>query len=56
MKRVSLVVCVALVFTMVTAGSTLAAGRIFFGIDTGGTGGTYYPLGGMLALMISNAV
>lgn len=28
--------------------------RLFFGIATGGTGGTYYPLGGMLAQLISN--
>lgn len=28
--------------------------RIFFGIATGGTGGTYYPLGGMLAQVLSN--
>lgn len=28
--------------------------RVFFGIATGGTGGTYYPLGGMLAQLISN--
>jgi len=28
--------------------------RVFFGIATGGTGGTYYPLGGMLAQVISN--
>ena len=27
----------------------LAQQRTFFGIATGGTGGTYYPLGGMLA-------
>ncbi|HEY6135132.1 MAG TPA: TAXI family TRAP transporter solute-binding subunit, partial [Rubrivivax sp.] len=26
----------------------------FFGVATGGTGGTYYPLGGMLAQLISN--
>lgn len=32
----------------------LAQGRVFFGIATGGTGGTYYPLGGMLAQLISN--
>ncbi|MGJ5617846.1 TAXI family TRAP transporter solute-binding subunit [Sulfitobacter sp. MF3-043] len=31
-----------------------AAERVFFGIATGGTGGTYYPLGGMLAQLISN--
>lgn len=30
------------------------AQRLFFGIATGGTGGTYYPLGGMLAQLISN--
>ncbi len=30
------------------------AQRTFFGIATGGTGGTYYPLGGMLAQLISN--
>ncbi len=38
--------------TLVTP--AFAAGRTFFGIATGGTGGTYYPLGGMLAQLISN--
>ena len=33
-----------------------AQDRLFFGIATGGTGGTYYPLGGMLAQLISNKV
>lgn len=37
-----------------TAGSAMAQQRVFFGIATGGTGGTYYPLGGMLAQLISN--
>lgn len=32
----------------------VAQERVFFGIATGGTGGTYYPLGGMLAQVISN--
>ncbi len=36
--------------------TSFAADRVFFGIATGGTGGTYYPLGGMLAQMISNKV
>jgi len=31
-----------------------AADRIFFGIATGSTGGVYYPLGGMIAQVISN--
>lgn len=35
-------------------GPAEAQERIFFGIATGGTGGTYYPLGGMLAQVISN--
>ena len=56
MKRVSLLVCAVAVLSLVGAGSGLAADRIFFGIATGGTGGTYYPLGGMLAQMISNKV
>ena len=33
-----------------------AVNRIFFGIATGGTGGTYYPLGSMLAKMLSDTV
>jgi len=39
--------------TLVT-GAAMAQQRVFFGIATGGTGGTYYPLGGMLAQLISN--
>lgn len=38
--------------TLATA--AVAQQRMFFGIATGGTGGTYYPLGGMLAQLISN--
>jgi hypothetical protein len=37
-----------------TALPGFAVDRVFFGIATGGTGGTYYPLGGMLAQLISN--
>lgn len=36
------------------SGTAFAQQRVFFGIATGGTGGTYYPLGGMLAQLISN--
>ena len=39
---------------IVIATGALAQQRMFFGIATGGTGGTYYPLGGMLAQLISN--
>jgi len=42
---------IALVAAATTA---VAQQRVFFGIATGGTGGTYYPLGGMLAQLISN--
>lgn len=43
----------ALVAGLMT-GAAQAQERVFFGIATGGTGGTYYPLGGMLAQVISN--
>ena len=36
------------------ASTAFAQQRLFFGVATGGTGGTYYPLGGMLAQLISN--
>ncbi|MBL0085703.1 MAG: TAXI family TRAP transporter solute-binding subunit [Ideonella sp.] len=39
---------------VIIATGALAQQRVFFGIATGGTGGTYYPLGGMLAQLISN--
>ncbi|MBI9090580.1 MAG: TAXI family TRAP transporter solute-binding subunit [Desulfobacterium sp.] len=56
MKKISLMVCAAFFMTLFASGSAFSADRIFFGIATGGTGGTYYPLGGMLAQMISNKV
>ncbi len=45
---------VAVAVLAVAATTALAQQRMFFGIATGGTGGTYYPLGGMLAQLISN--
>lgn len=47
-------VAVTLLVLAVASGAALAQQRLFFGIATGGTGGTYYPLGGMLAQLISN--
>ena len=44
----------ALVAAAAIATTAVAQQRLFFGIATGGTGGTYYPLGGMLAQLISN--
>lgn len=43
-----------LALAAVATTSAFAQQRVFFGIATGGTGGTYYPLGGMLAQLISN--
>jgi TRAP transporter TAXI family solute receptor len=50
-RRLATVVLVAAAAAATTA---FAQQRVFFGIATGGTGGTYYPLGGMLAQLISN--
>jgi TRAP transporter TAXI family solute receptor len=50
-----LFITVALALTMVFAGTSFAAKK-FFAIATGGTGGTYYPLGGVLAQALSNKV
>jgi len=47
---------VALAAGLAFSAGALAQDRVFFGIATGGTGGTYYPLGGMLAQLISNKV
>jgi TRAP transporter TAXI family solute receptor len=49
-----LVLAISLVMGMLSFG--MAAERQFVAIATGGTGGTYYPLGGALAQMISNNV
>ena len=54
-RYLSLFVTVALALTMVFAGTSFA-GKKFFAIATGGTGGTYYPLGGVLAQALSNKV
>ncbi|HCY84692.1 MAG TPA: immunogenic protein [Desulfobacteraceae bacterium] len=56
MKSITRILFVLAVAGLLFTGQALAADRIFFGIATGGTGGTYYPLGGMLAQMISNKV
>ncbi len=50
-----LFVTVFLALTIVFTGTSFAAKK-FFAIATGGTGGTYYPLGGVLAQALSNKV
>lgn len=54
MKKSWKIVATTLVVAGLVATGAIAQQRLFFGIATGGTGGTYYPLGGMLAQLISN--
>jgi uncharacterized protein len=56
MRHVRLIGTIALATAFAFGGTAAAQDRVFFGIATGGTGGTYYPLGGMLAQLISNKV
>ena len=46
---------IALVAGVAVAGTVTAQAPQFFRIGTGGTAGTYYPIGGLLANAISNA-
>ena len=55
-KRVFLVVSIVLALTLVLAGTSVAQQKKFFVISTGGTGGTYYPLGGILAQALTEKV
>jgi TRAP transporter TAXI family solute receptor len=54
MMKLKTVLLTAALSAGLVAGAVQAQERVFFGIATGGTGGTYYPLGGMLAQVISN--
>jgi len=54
MIRLSRTVCALALSALALAAPAAAQQRVFVGIATGGTGGTYYPLGGMLAQLISN--
>lgn len=56
MKKTIIRACAAAALAVSVAAPSFAAERVFVGIATGGTGGTYYPLGGMLAQLISNNV
>ncbi|MBP7034119.1 MAG: C4-dicarboxylate ABC transporter substrate-binding protein, partial [Syntrophobacterales bacterium] len=55
-KRAFLVVSVVLALSLVLAGASIAQQKKFFVISTGGTGGTYYPLGGILAQALTEKV
>jgi TRAP transporter TAXI family solute receptor len=55
-KRAFLVVSIVVALTLVLAGTLIAQQKQFFVIATGGTGGTYYPLGGILAQALTEKV
>ncbi len=57
-KKKNLVLFVLLIaaFLMIFISPSFAAKKSFFAIATGGTGGTYYPLGGVLAQALSNKI
>jgi TRAP transporter TAXI family solute receptor len=54
-KRLGIIGLGVLVVALALAGPAMAK-KQFFAIATGGTGGTYYPLGGVLAQALSNKV
>ncbi len=55
-KQVFWFVVVVLLLPIAFAGPSFAAKKRFFAIATGSTGGTYYPLGGVLAQALSNKI
>jgi TRAP transporter TAXI family solute receptor len=54
-RRILIAATVLVVLSLSFAAPSLAA-KMFFAIATGGTGGTYYPLGGVLAQALSTKV
>src|SRR6187549_4263210 len=54
LARVPARAVVAVALTAVVVGATIAQDIKFFRIGTGGTAGTYYPIGGLIANAISN--
>ena len=54
-KKMFVALSVLVALTLVFAGNAFAAKK-FFAIATGGTGGTYYPLGGILAQALTEKV
>lgn len=55
-RRSRLTTAAALAGALALAAAGPVAARTFLAIATGGTGGVYYPLGGMLAQLLSNSV
>jgi hypothetical protein len=55
-KRRLCILVAALALAVLIAGPAMAQPKQFFAITTGGTGGTYYPLGGLLAQALTERV
>jgi TRAP transporter TAXI family solute receptor len=55
-KRLIAFAFMFLALTMITVAPSFAAKKEFFAIATGGTGGAYYPLGGILAQALTDKV
>jgi TRAP-type uncharacterized transport system substrate-binding protein len=55
-RRLIAFASILLAWTMLAAVPSFAAKKEFFAIATGGTGGTYYPLGGILAQALTDKV
>ena len=54
MKRWAKAIAAFVVASFALVGTASAQEMKFFKIGTGGTGGTYYPIGGLIANAISN--
>jgi TRAP transporter TAXI family solute receptor len=55
-KRNVIIVAAIMAMAVLVAGPACAADKKFFAITTGGTGGLYYPLGGLLAQALTERV
>ncbi|MDH4265252.1 MAG: TAXI family TRAP transporter solute-binding subunit [Deltaproteobacteria bacterium] len=56
MKKKTVVLLVAVIAASLVVAAPSFAAKKFFAIATGGTGGTYYPLGGALAQALSSKI
>lgn len=55
-KKFLVVFTFLMILAIVISGSTAAQGRTFLSIATGGTAGTYYPIGGAIASVFNNNI
>lgn len=55
-RYVVFAIAILVALSVAFAGHSIAAKKQFFAIATGGTGGTYYPLGGVLAQALNDKI